>query len=184
MATSGNWFGFYNGDWLGPLESDPGALAAALSGAGSITAYLTGAPAAALSGAGTVTAYLTAAPVGPAGKSHTNLYLRQILTEYYEAAFNKPRVEPAVAPAAPSPAPAAVRKPEPTPARPSVQIEALISAAEQSLANKPIDAVSALVAEALKFNTLVADFTAFERRVQSRRAREEEELLLLASTIL
>jgi hypothetical protein len=41
MATSGEWFGKWNGDWLGASESALGAIAASLSGGGAVSATLT-----------------------------------------------------------------------------------------------------------------------------------------------
>lgn len=44
MAWQGNWHGKWNGNWHGPVEADPGAMYANLSGSGTVTADITYAP--------------------------------------------------------------------------------------------------------------------------------------------
>ena len=41
MAWQGNWHGKWNGNWHGPVEADPGAMYANLSGSGTVTADIT-----------------------------------------------------------------------------------------------------------------------------------------------
>lgn len=125
------------------------------------------------------------ADVPSAGKSHANLYLRQVLTEYYEREFN--RRPAAVVKSATAVAKAAgVRQPvrvplKAPPAQRSVQVAALLAQAEQSLAAEPLERASAIVDTALQYGSLLPEFKAFQRKVQER---EEAQDLFLLSLVL
>lgn len=120
------------------------------------------------------------------GKSHTDLYVRQLLIDYYTVAFEK-KFEEAVAPDAAIPVSAKKRKvlrlPKPVP---QGQVEATVDRVQPMLQNIPEKTVAELVDSALKSTALVFDFRQFEqsqREAQKRRrARDDEEVLVLAST--
>jgi hypothetical protein len=115
---------------------------------------------------------LSVQPVVGDGKSHTNLYVKQLLTEYYEQAFKKPEVVELVAKA---------KVPKPGKKLPDhddvPQIDKLIEKAEKVLSNKSNVDVANLVETALKFNLLVTDFNDFAKK---QRDKENQELLLFS----
>jgi hypothetical protein len=156
-------------------------------GGGDVTVALTGVGA--VAGVGT----LSAVPQPSTGKSHTDLYIRQMLVDYYTKAFEK-KFEESIKPDAINPdtgIPVSAKKrkvlslkktPEPT------RVAEAVARAEPTLQNTPEIVVADLIDSALKFNALVFDFEAFaaeqrQKHEQYRRQREDDELLLFMSVL-
>lgn len=101
------------------------------------------------------------------GKSHVNLYLRQLLTDYYTQAFKNSAV------------PKPVTESEPSEIEDdSRHVESLVKKAELVLETKSNVDVASLVGMAIKFNLLVTDFNSFAK--QQQRLREDQDLLLFS----
>lgn len=153
---------------------------------GDVTAALTGAEV--ITGLGTLTPVIT--PDQQPGKSHTDLTIRQMLVDYYTVAFAKKLDQPQVIAE-----PTAKQKLSRPSAKiqkvlqsaktevPSVRAARVAEAAELVAAKVAPDILADLTQSALKFNTLVLDFQAFEREQQRRRERDDADLLLLASVL-
>lgn len=136
--------------------------------------------------------YAVVPPPVSGGKSHTALYLRQLLVEHYEREFNKPKVKDVVVKEYEEKSKAArpydriVSKVVSTPRLPTKtqyvgqrQAE-LVASAEEALANETPRVVEALLEAALKSPSLELDLKRF---VERKRRRETDELLLLTAIL-
>jgi hypothetical protein len=122
------------------------------------------------------------------GKSHTNLYIRQMLVDYYTKEFEKQEPAPP-----PQPTPVAARaKPQakaPPPLRTTVaqRVQSSVAEVEAILASHPEpEPLQREIAEALKYDTLALEFAGFlahHKAIAERRKRENQELLLFAMVL-
>jgi hypothetical protein len=111
------------------------------------------------------------------GKSHTSLYIKQVLVDYYTEAFKRPEVIEKVRAESLRKSTKLIRQAE---VDDLPKIEALIEKAEKELAEQPDVVVANLVESALKFNSLVTDFNDFAKK---RRQQEDLELLLFSMVL-